>query len=79
MVVVMKARGEAEMTLQAEFPGVFIRNRYRHPKAEVFERYGALGVRRLRSDEAGAVTLAFGAGLDVAAYRQRHARYWYAR
>ncbi|SFM60439.1 DNA internalization-related competence protein ComEC/Rec2 [Rugamonas rubra] len=55
------------------------RNRYRHPKAEVFERYGALGVRRLRSDEAGAVTLEFGAGIDVTAYRQRHARYWYAR
>ncbi|MBJ7313508.1 DNA internalization-related competence protein ComEC/Rec2 [Rugamonas sp. CCM 8940] len=55
------------------------RNRYHHPKAEVFERYGVLGVRRLRSDEAGAVTLAFGAELDVAAYRQQHARYWYAR
>lgn len=59
--------------------GVFYHSCYHHPKAEVFERYGALGVRRLRSDEAGAVTLAFGAELDVAAYREQHARYWYAR
>lgn len=59
--------------------GVFYHSCYRHPKAEVFARYGALGVRRLRSDEAGAVTFVFGAGLDVAAYRQQHARYWSAR
>ena len=54
-------------------------NRYRHPKPEVYERYGALGIRRLRSDEAGAVTLRFGATLDVSAYRSEHARYWYGR
>lgn len=39
------------------------RNRYRHPKQEVFERYGDLGIARLRSDEAGAITLHFGAKL----------------
>ncbi|GAB3553480.1 DNA internalization-related competence protein ComEC/Rec2 [Noviherbaspirillum agri] len=37
------------------------RNRFRHPKAEVFERYGKLGIRRIRSDESGAVQLRFGA------------------
>ncbi len=55
------------------------RNRYRHPKAEVYERYGALGVRRLRTDESGAVTLRFGAQLEVEEYRPSHARYWHGR
>jgi len=55
------------------------RNRYRHPKPEVFERYGALGIRRLRSDDAGAIKLILGKGVDVAAYRDEHARYWYGQ
>lgn len=55
------------------------RNRYRHPKQEVFERYGDLGITRLRSDEAGAITLHFGAKLQFSEYRQDHARYWYGR
>lgn len=56
------------------------RNRYRHPKLQVFERYGALGARRFRTDESGALTLAFGpAGVQVAEYRREHARYWHAR
>lgn len=55
------------------------RNRYRHPKPEVFERYGDLGITRLRNDEAGAITLHFGAKLQFSEYRQDHARYWYGR
>jgi competence protein ComEC len=55
------------------------RNRYRHPKPEVFERYGNLGIQRLRSDDAGAITLHFGAALDVGEYRTDHARYWYGQ
>lgn len=55
------------------------RNRYRHPKAEVFERYGRLGIRRLRTDDSGAVTLRFGSRIDIAEYRTEHARYWYGR
>lgn len=55
------------------------RNRYGHPKAEVFERYGALGIRRLRSDEAGAITLQFGTSLQISEYRREHARYWHGR
>jgi competence protein ComEC len=55
------------------------RNRYRHPKKEVFERYEKLGIRRLRSDDSGAIMLEFGAGLRASEYRVDHARYWYGR
>lgn len=55
------------------------RNRYRHPKAEVYERYGRLGIDRIRTDDSGAVTMRFGAELDVREYRAEHARYWYGR
>jgi competence protein ComEC len=55
------------------------RNRYRHPKPEVYERYGSLGIRRVRSDDAGAVTLQFGSTVELAEYRVEHARYWYGR
>ena len=55
------------------------RNRYRHPKAEVFERYGRLGIRRIRSDDSGAVSLRFGQTLEVSEFRTEHARYWYGR
>lgn len=55
------------------------RNRYGHPKPEVFERYGALGIRRLRNDEAGAITLQFGTSFHFSEYRNEHARYWHAR
>ncbi len=70
--------------LQAVGPtlGIFqvgYRNRYRHPQKQVYARYRALGIERLRTDEHGAVTLSFGPGLDVATYRASHARYWYGR
>ena len=55
------------------------RNRYHHPKDAVWLRYGALGVRRLRTDEAGAVTIAFGDRVEVATWREQHRRYWYGR
>ncbi|MGV3655381.1 MAG: DNA internalization-related competence protein ComEC/Rec2 [Noviherbaspirillum sp.] len=55
------------------------RNRYRHPKPEVFERYGRLGIARLRSDEAGAVSLRFDGALEYSAYRVTDARYWFGR
>ena len=53
------------------------RNRYHHPKSQVFERYGRLGIDRLRTDASGAIMLRFGAGIDVTEYRREHARYWY--
>ena len=57
------------------------RNRFHHPKPEVFERYGALGVMRLRSDESGAVRLELGDGGGVAIeeYRRAAPRYWFGR
>ena len=56
------------------------RNRYHHPKPEVYARYGELGIERLRTDEAGAITLDFnGDSNSTSSYRSDHARYWYGR
>ncbi|MES3023472.1 MAG: DNA internalization-related competence protein ComEC/Rec2 [Pseudomonadota bacterium] len=55
------------------------RNRYKHPKAEIVERYAARGIRRLRSDQSGAVTLRFGAVVSAEEYRVTHARYWHGQ
>ena len=55
------------------------RNRYHHPKPQVFERYRDLGIQRLRSDDSGAITLQFGSSLSIRTYRSEHARYWYGR
>lgn len=70
--------------LDAVRPGMALfqvgyRNRYRHPKAEVVARYDARGIRVLRSDQAGAVSLA----IDAAGITVRRAcetpRYWSSR
>ncbi|HEY0491187.1 MAG TPA: DNA internalization-related competence protein ComEC/Rec2 [Telluria sp.] len=53
------------------------RNRYRHPKADVVERYAGMGAARLRTDESGAVTFRFGTQVEVREYRRDHARYWH--
>jgi competence protein ComEC len=55
------------------------RNRFRHPQAAVYRRYGELDIERLRTDETGAITLQFGATVRYQAYRQQHARYWYLK
>lgn len=55
------------------------RNRYHHPKAEVYQRYQDLGIARLRTDESGAITLRFGPQIEIGEYRLDHARYWYGR
>jgi competence protein ComEC len=70
--------------LQTVRPGIAIfqvgyRNRYHHPKQEIYERYGALGVERLRTDAAGALTLDFDTDVAWRSYRAGHARYWYGR
>jgi competence protein ComEC len=70
--------------LQAVRPDVAIfqvgyRNRYHHPKAEIYDRYGTLGAERLRTDEAGALTLDIGDDIVRHGYRTDHARYWYGR
>lgn len=41
------------------------RNRYHHPKPEVFERYRRMGIARLRTDESGAIELRFEANLGA--------------
>lgn len=55
------------------------RNRYRHPKPEVFERYRTMGIQRLRNDASGAITLQFDHAIHISEYRSSHARYWYGR
>ena len=55
------------------------RNRYHHPKSEVYARYAALGISRIRTDESGAVELASADGFIARQYRREHARYWYGR
>ena len=55
------------------------RNRYHHPKPEVFERYLQLGIQRYRTDESGAIRVEIGNAIKVSSYRSEHARYWYGR
>jgi len=70
--------------LQAVKPKIAIfqvgyRNRFHHPKPEVFDRYGNLGIERLRSDEAGSIELRFGADVTYREYRVSEQRYWFGR
>jgi competence protein ComEC len=67
--------------LQAVAPALAIfqvgyRNRFGHPQAGVYRRDRDLGIRRLRTDQTGAITLQFGAEVQYRSYRQQHARYW---
>ncbi|WP_395407903.1 ComEC/Rec2 family competence protein [Pseudoduganella sp. UC29_106] len=56
------------------------RNRYRHPRADVVERYRQLGASLNRTDASGAILLQLGQnGIAVTKYREEHARYWYGR
>jgi competence protein ComEC len=64
---------------QAAIFQVGYRNRYRHPKPEVYDRYGALNIQRYRTDQAGALTLEFDETIRISSYRSTHARYWQAR
>jgi competence protein ComEC len=70
--------------LGAVKPGIVVfqvgyRNRYRHPRQDVYERYGELGIRRLRTDETGAVDFRFGTDLSFTEFRDEHRRYWHGR
>lgn len=67
--------------LQAVQPKIAVfqvgyRNRFHHPKPEVYQRYGDLGVMRLRTDEDGAITLHLGEAIDHSAYRMTDRHYW---
>lgn len=52
-------------------------NRYHHPKQQVIQRYLDFGIKPLRTDTSGAITLQFGSAISVSEYRKEHARYWY--
>lgn len=61
------------------FP-VGYRNRFRHPAAEVVERYQQSGARLLRTDTMGAVSVRLGAGgIATSSYRAEKPRYWHGR
>ena len=55
------------------------RNRYHHPKPQIYARYAELGIRRLRTDTDGAISMQFGASFEAHAYRTTFARYWHAQ
>ena len=54
------------------------RNRFRHPRPEIVERYDAAGVRSYRTDYDGAVTFTIGDGQmrEPLLERAQRARYW---
>jgi competence protein ComEC len=52
------------------------RNRFGHPAREVQARYEAAGVRLLRTDRDGAVSVILRKELQVGTERARHPRYW---
>jgi competence protein ComEC len=52
------------------------RNRFGHPVREVLERYESAGVRVLRTDLDGAVSITLGKNLQVRSERERSPRYW---
>jgi len=55
------------------------RNRYRHPRADVVERYRRIDTSIYRTDDAGAIEFKLGLNITVTKYRQYHARYWYGK
>ena len=55
------------------------RNRYRHPKAEVLERYLQRGIQTLRTDRDGAVSVRIGDQITFSSHRCEYRRYWLAR
>jgi len=60
------------------FPAGY-RNRYHHPNGTVASRYASLGVTALDSPTSGAVEFRLReTGVELAPYRLRHKRYWYA-
>ncbi|MBA4382468.1 MAG: competence protein ComEC, partial [Sideroxydans sp.] len=53
------------------------RNRFHHPHPDVWQRYGEMGAKRLRSDADGAILIDLNAEeLKAESYRKTHRRYW---
>jgi len=69
----------AAVNPQAAVFQVGYRNRYHHPKPEIYARYGQLRIQRYRTDQLGALTLELGPDIAISSYRETHARYWYGR
>ena len=75
----------SELFLDAVQPDIAVvqsgyRNRFGHPRAEILARYAARGVKTLRNDDGGAITIIFDeTGVRIEAYRVTHSRYWYGR
>jgi competence protein ComEC len=67
--------------LQAVQPSVALfqvgyRNRYRHPKAEVVQRYRDRGILPLRTDQSGAIHVEVDKDIRWTTYRCQRQRYW---
>jgi len=67
--------------LQAVQPSVALfqvgyRNRYRHPKAEVVQRYRDRSVLPLRTDQTGAIHISVDTDIRWTTYRCQRQRYW---
>ncbi len=54
------------------------RNRYRHPKAEVLDRYLQRGIQTLRTDRDGAISVMIGKDITFRSHRCERRRYWLA-
>jgi competence protein ComEC len=67
--------------LQAVHPSVALfqvgyRNRYRHPKQEIVQRYRDRGILPLRTDQSGAIRMEVDADIRWTTYRCQRQRYW---
>ena len=67
--------------LQAVHPSVALfqvgyRNRYRHPKQEIVQRYRDRGILPLRTDQSGAIRVEVDADIRWTTYRCQRQRYW---
>ncbi len=71
----LRAVGASEAVIPVGY-----RNHFGHPKAEVLERYEAMGSRLWRTDRDGAVRISLRPDtLLISAWRQEHARYWHGQ
>ena len=65
---------------EAAIVAVGYRNRFRHPAAEVVERYMQRGITLHRTDLAGAIEARINAnGMKLTAWRDQRPRYWHGR
>ena len=67
--------------LQAVHPSVALfqvgyRNRYRHPKQEIVQRYRDHGILPLRTDQSGAIRMEVDADIRWTSFRCQRQRYW---